>query len=342
MGFRHDFFGHFRLFLFFDALNPAQCWKADLPPIVTNDPYVILETYTDQAPDLYREYYGIGPAIEKAREADILIVGNSKPYFGFQNHAVQEFEKKTGHRVYNLSIPNGDKLAMTQKLIERHHLRPALLIVNENHFFGPGVSPYTEETLRMGYLQALSRIFEIDSSWFFRSHLHHWLPRLGLGKLFGPIPIVTCRSLYNGCLCMENFEKSLVPVADKRFSEEELTIEEFNNAMAFKKEMEDQGTQMVLTSVPYGTDDVDHLDKWIKDPERRKWIAQAVSGYERIDQMAKKLGLPCITTRDEGLFTFDGIHLDEPSAEKFANSFFIALQKNPVFQKFQKQVSTEQ
>ena len=96
--------------------------------------------------------------------------------------------------------------------------------------------------------------------------------------------------------------------------------------------MADRGIQIILTSVPYGTDDLGRLDQWIKDPEKRILVSNAVEPYERIDHTAQLLGLPLVVPAGAGLFVFDGRHLDEKSASKYAGLFFSEFLQRPEVQ----------
>ena len=301
---------------------PSLGWQGSLPPVPPNDRYVITEAYSDSATDLYTLYYNIGSAMDAARKADILIVGNSKPFFAFRNPALLEFSRRTSWKVFNLAMPCGSDLNSARALIERFHLRPQVLIVAENHFFNPVVSPYDRDTMAMGPLRARFLVFEENIAWPFRATLHRFFPRFDLGRLFGPEPVVLYRSLQNGCLSMENFSHYPVPVGEKDPVEEKLSAEEFKIAMEFRKQMESQGTRILLTSIPCGTDEADHLDRWVSDPEKRRVIAKAEETYEKADQAAARLGLPCLEPEVKGLFTFDGRHLDGKSAEKFTAVFW--------------------
>jgi hypothetical protein len=318
--------------LVFQSCFPTEAWKGSLPTVAQDDHYLVLEAYNDQAFDLYQLYYGIGNSMQSAQKADVLILGNSKPFFAFRNEAVKTFTQKTGIKIFNLAGSYGDNLALAKAFIKKYHLSPKILVINENHFFSTALSPYGEETLKMGYWQALVKTFEHHISWFLRSNLHKVFPRFALGKIYGSTPVVEYRSTGTGCLALENFMQdyagSLVPVAHQKIKEEILSPTERDIALKFKKEMGAQGTRIVLTSVPYGTDDKDHLEKWIQDPERRILVAKAEEPYEKIDRTAETLGLPLITVDTAGMVTFDGRHLDEASASRFTDLFFDKFLKN--------------
>jgi hypothetical protein len=218
---------------------------------------------------------------------------------------------------------------MARHYIEHFHLSPSVLIINENHFFTSGLSPYGDETIKMGYWQALTRIVEHDISWFLRVQSHQFFPRFGLGKIYGSVPVVEYRSIQTGCLVMENFKEDLVPAAVRDSGEEVLSVEELQTAVKFKKEMEARGIKIILTSVPYGTDEMKDLGRWIKDPEERMLVSGAEEPYEKVDLAAKRLKIPLIEIGSKDLETFDGRHLDEKSGLAFTRLFFDQFLKRP-------------
>jgi hypothetical protein len=311
---------------------PSESWAGILPSVAKDDSYVVMESNSDQAYDLYETYYGVGNSSQAAQKADVLILGNSKPFFAFRNQAVRAFTDKTGIKVFNLSVPYWDGLGMARAFIDRLHLSPSIIVIDENHFFVSALSPYGQETIQMGYWQALVRIFEHEVSWFLRSELHQLFPRLGLGKIYGNVPVVLFRSVKTGCLAMGNHDEGIVPVAQHAVDQEMLSSDELKNAVQFTKEMESRGIKIILTSVPYGTDDMDHLEKWIKGAEKRELVSKSEKPYERVDLTARLLGLPLIVVNPAGMETFDGSHLDEKSGIKFSNLFFNELLKRPEVQ----------
>ncbi|HXL73393.1 MAG TPA: hypothetical protein VN963_07185, partial [bacterium] len=318
--------------LLFHQYFPAESWAGNLPAVAKDNSYVVMESNSDQAYDLYELYYGIGNFVKEAQKADVLILGNSKPFFAFRSESVRVFIDKTGIKVFNLSVPYGDGYGMAKAFIDRLHLSPSVIIIDENHFFGSALSPYGNETIKMGYWQALVRVAEHDISWFLRSELHQLFPRLGLGKIYGSVPGVLLRSIQTGCLAMGNYDENLVPVASHDYGQESLSPDELKNAVQFTKEMKGRGIKIILTSVPYGTDDMDHLDKWIRDPEKRILVSRAEEHYEKVDETARILGLPLIVINSDGMETFDGRHLDEKSGLKFSNLFFDGFLKRPEIQ----------
>ena len=83
---------------------------------------------------------------------------------------------------------------------------------------------------------------------------------------------------------------------------------------------------------------MDHLEKWIADPERRALVGLAEEPYEKIDEAARQLRLPLIAVNSTGMVTFDGRHLDEKSASQFMKLFFEQFFKRPEVQSLLKAI----
>ncbi len=308
----------------------GEAWNGKMPTPCTDDPYMVMEAFSDEAYDLYSMYYDIGELMKRAKKADVLILGSSHPFFAFRNKAVHKAANKTGIAFLGLCL--GPDWAMDEYLIDHYHLSPSIIIIDENHFFGNIDSGYRDETVQLGYLRAFLKVKESEMTWFLKPILHRIFPRFGLGKIYGSVPVVMYRSVKTGCLDVENFEQNLVPVARHAVGEELLEPYELNNALQFVKDMRERGIQIILTSVPYSTDELNHLDKWVKDPEKRIMISLAEGHYTRVDLTARALGLPLIEVDPDGMFTLDGRHLDEKSGMKFSQLFFDQFLKRPEVQ----------
>src|SRR5688500_11025885 len=80
--------------------------------------------------------YGLEPAaIDAARRADAIVVGDSRAQFAFSTDAVHRYF--TGRRAahYLLGMGYGSTSPYAYELLRRHGLRPRVLIVNAEPFF---------------------------------------------------------------------------------------------------------------------------------------------------------------------------------------------------------------
>jgi len=320
--------------------SQAKAWQQayDLQPVVGQE-YAVNEVDSDHF-DIYDIlYYGLDGAIDQARGADILFLGNSRMLFALRDEAVENFSRSSGLKVFNLCFPANDGMMMAYDTLVRHQLKPALVVVNENYFFNRGISPYGVETLREGRWQAGMKVMEHGISWKARLWLHRWFPRLNLGQLYGSLPNITVQSLQNGCLVAETFSfgKPEIVLKDSGL-EEEPSPEEIETARWFRDQLRKMGISMVLTNIPYDVDSyvqsreaASSFGALLKAPENAKPFARA-------NRLAALLGVPLVAPVLADLKTIDGSHLTEKSAARFSEAFFKGLMRCPEVQNLSRKV----
>lgn len=307
-------------YLLSPSLGPDHAWLGGMPE---PGDYVVDELDSDHF-DIYDDlYYGLGRSVDNARKADVLLLGNSRTLFAFREDSVEAFCRQTGLRVFNLCFPANDGMVMAYEAILRNDLRPAFVVVNENQFFTLARSPYGADTAQVGRAGAWMRVWEHRLSWEVRRQLHRLFPRFGFGDIYSARPNVTYQSTGDGCLVYENFSvgrQSYAIQAEKGASD--LPEDELRLARKFKESLEERGTRLVLTDIPYDMESYvrarklsDSLGALILAPENLKPFHKAV-------KLARELKVPLVEPPLEGLRTLDGSHLTGDSARKFADGFF--------------------
>jgi hypothetical protein len=303
-------------------MGTGRVWRGEMAPFPEKG--CILNQIDSDHFDVYDElYYGIGPAVENARKADILLLGNSRVLFAFRAPSVRAFEARTGLRVFNLCFPANDGLVMAWEAIRRNGLRPAVVVVNENQFFNRGISPYGVETLQEGRWGAFSRVAEDRMSWDSQLALHRILPRFGFGNFYPAVPAVTYQSSLDGCLLFENFSRSRrsYPIRETGALDEP-SAGEAELAEKFKAFLESRGARMVLTDIPYD------METYVREggaPEGMGALYLApenLKPFRKAVKLSRETGVPLVEPSLEGLRTLDGSHLTAESAERFARGFF--------------------
>ena len=86
-------------------------------------------------------------ALAAAKRADILFLGNSRMEYAFSNEVLDRFSKQTGYSHYTLGFA-GEGARFIESLIERHDLRPKVVVINLDgaEFF---YSPPMPDALRL-------------------------------------------------------------------------------------------------------------------------------------------------------------------------------------------------
>jgi hypothetical protein len=284
---------------------------------------ILTETDSDQFPIYDTLYYGLGDAIDNAKKADVLLLGNSRVLSGFREKAVQEASARSGLKFFNLCYPANDGMVMAYQTILKHDLHPKIVIINETNFFNWGISPFGKDTTSLGAWRAWVRVWEDRISWTVRAQLHRFLPRFGWGKTYRVQPPFQYQSVEDGCLCLDNqlSNQKTYTVNDPKLSEDP-TAEEIAAAKMFRDEMAKRGTAVVLTDIPFDR------EPFLRDNENKSSFGALMKlpensqPFQRADKLAKLLGVPLIAPAVVGLRTTDGSHLDEASGDKFAQAFF--------------------
>jgi hypothetical protein len=114
-------------------------WAMRVLPCPTPPPGAFLaycrdETYGDFEHGAF--LYGLEPeAVRHAQRADVLVIGDSRAQFGFSTAAVRRYFAGRNVAYYLLGMGYGSTSGYARALVQRHAMRPRVLIVNASPFF---------------------------------------------------------------------------------------------------------------------------------------------------------------------------------------------------------------
>jgi hypothetical protein len=155
----------------------------DLPPAYAfSDPEDWYIAYDEFGLDHYILYHGFGESIRYAREADVLLVGNSQVAYGFSKSVLKEGQLTTGLKFYNLGFGYDERSKFALALIEKHDLRPQIVVANAllisgASFFNTQASEFGQKVMESSRWEVWKTIWEWSLSWRVRqSALIEWLP----------------------------------------------------------------------------------------------------------------------------------------------------------------------
>lgn len=246
-------------------------------------------------------YHGIGPSIGHARQADILLFGNSRQQTGLREEVIAAQASNLGLKAFTIATGHADKTRFALELIRRHDLKPSVVVASGGPFvFTEGLSPWAREVMAMSHWEAVKFFRERSAAWAVKSRLHRYLPRL---DFFNPGPRyawIHYRSEETGW-----WRNAIEPPghyavsmqAERRSYRHTLPL-----ARELKQELDARGALLVLTMVPY-------LD--------------TRSGH--LAYLARELDVPYILPSFTGLYTADGSHLDRTSALRISTDFWQAF-----------------
>jgi hypothetical protein len=107
--------------------------------------------------------HDIGQSISALQHADVVIVGSSIAAFAIDGNLMRsELTDKFGLRFYNLSFVGISSGAFTREIIERHHIRPKLWIINADD--GGGAGNFFGESLQRSFSANVKTIAATEHS----------------------------------------------------------------------------------------------------------------------------------------------------------------------------------
>lgn len=243
-------------------------------------------------------YHGIGPSIENARKADILLVGNSRTQLGLREQVIHEEAKKLGLKVFTLAVGHADKLSFALEIIRKHDLKPRILIANGSpNVFKKGFSSWAKKVLAMSYWEAQKLFWERSAAWQVKSLLHHYLPHLDFIRKRGFYRWIHYRSEETGWWKNAVEAKGNYPI--RTVSESKNYRSTLPLARELKNEMDGRNTFLVTTIVPFGRTQSGHLP-----------------------YLSKKLDIPYVLPSFDNMQTADGSHLNQVSALTYSKRFW--------------------
>jgi hypothetical protein len=236
------------------------------------------------------------PSLENAANADVLFLGNSKIQIALSNQPTEDWFSAAKARYYLMGFSYSENMVFNEFLLRKMHPRASVFVINVDDFFSREETPTAQSVLHDS--GAESRY-----EWKRFSQIIHW-------RVCGRFPAL-CGKRYVVFRSRETGAYYRIPQAEPvkpenaaiydRSVDEARVKESTANAIDFLKQFA-QGKCVILTDVPY--------------PHGRTIEAEAI---------AKGVGLPLVTPENlEGLYTSDGLHLDQVSADRWARGFFAA------------------
>jgi hypothetical protein len=239
--------------------------------------------------------FGLEPAaIDAATNAEVIFIGNSRMQLGFSTAATANWFSPSTTRYFLLGFSHYVNIAFEAPLLRKLSPRAQVYVINADRFFEQTLSPLAAQVMQ-------------DSSARNRyEHKRLWQPahRLMCAKLpvFCGNEYVIFRSRSTGAWQVAGGHIKNVPVSyDGPIDQTDSVAAYAAAADAFLSSLPVDRACVILTLVPYVQTDVG--------------TAQAVAAV---------LKIPLVAPQPEGLNTFDGGHLDRPSAERWSAAFFEA------------------
>ena len=232
------------------------------------------------------------------RQADVLLMGNSRLMFALRGEALRQYFTARGLRPFALGFGHEEQHRFPQALLTRHGLRPKVVLANVDNFFGGVTSPWGERVLSDTRFDARKTQFEASASHAVRRALHRVVPHVP-DLVAGQREFVIYRSERDGSwfIATDFGEGSRM----RGFYRGRDIVRPHNLELArgFKEAVEAAGARLVFILVPAPDVSLSHAS-----------------------QLAEMVGVPLVAPDVDGLRTMDGSHLTDESAARYAAVFF--------------------
>lgn len=253
-------------------------------------------------------YESIGPSMDHARKAQVIILGHSQVLFAFHGPLMESFGRRHGVRFFHLGLLSETGGRFYLDIMDRHRLRPQMVIVQLDYAGRPAflydeVTVYGKSVMNRGPLERrLSHLMDVHVRWW-----------MGAGEK-RPIQRVLYRGETNGFLRADHwsgFGSAGTPIETTGMGCPDVKPEDITLAARLKETFAKWNATMVLTVAP-----------------------SVVSCPDVSRKIAATIGVPFIAVEDKGMESFDGgYHLNEKGARLFTERFLSNFERLTIFPK---------
>jgi hypothetical protein len=238
--------------------------------------------------------FDLEPSVQQfARDADVLFLGNSRLQVAFSTAATADWFSAASARYYLMGFTYFENMIFTERLLLKIRPRAKVYVINVDDFFD---TSETQPVKTILHDPEARKRYETKRVW---QRVHEPICKR-FAALCG-VKWVIFRSRETGAYYMEGAaEQKITPVSYHQIINQDV-VERYDTSAAidFLSHVT-QGKCVILTMVPFvGTE-----------------IGNA-------NTVAASVGTKLVTPEiPEGLQTFDGSHLDQPSAQRWSQAFF--------------------
>jgi hypothetical protein len=243
--------------------------------------------------------YGIDEEmLDNLKQADVLLVGNSRLMFALRGPALRQYFVTRGLRPFALGFGHEEQHRFPLEVMRRHGLRPKVVIANVDNFFGGITSSWGQRVLRDTTFEAWKVRGEANVSHLVRRTLHRVVPHVP-DLWDGEREFVIYRSERDGAWFIATRFGRGSRLQEFYRGHDIVRPHNLELALAFKEAVEASGARLVFTLVPGRDVSLTHAQ-----------------------MLADMVGVPLVAPEVPDLRTMDGSHLTDESAARYASVFF--------------------
>ena len=239
--------------------------------------------------------FGLEPSVRGyVRDADVLFLGNSRLQFAFSTTATADWFSAASAHYYLLGFLYFENITFAEELLRTIRPRARVFVINVDDFFDRSESPPVKTIF---HDPEARHKYEAKQLW---QRIHQPICKT-FDRLCGT-KFVIFRSRETGAYYTEGTAQlTIAPVSYDQIVSKDVVHSNVATAIEFLSHFA-QGKCVILTSVPF--------------------VGTKIGNASAI---ANGIGAKLVTPELlEGLQTFDGFHLDQPSAERWSQAFFLA------------------
>lgn len=241
-------------------------------------------------------WFGLEPPAQTfARNADVLFLGNSRLQFAFSTSATADWFSAASARYYLLGFSYFENVIFVEPLLRKIRSRAMVYVINVDDFFERTESPPVKTIL---HDRAARTLYETKREW---QSVHERVCEMV--PAFCRHEATIFRSRETGAYSRSGHfsRESITPVSYDQGISEDVVKRDTEAAIDFVSRLPVPKKCVILTQT-----------------------ATVGTKIGNANAIAAALGNALVAPEIPGLQTFDGSHLDRPSAERWSQAFFQA------------------
>lgn len=279
-------------------LSPLTAEDAAHIPGVQGNADDLFFAYCDDLGEVDHDifYHDIGGLAQGIKDADMLVIGNSRALYGFIPEVLQPYGEARGMKIFNASMGFGEGIRFFMHFIKQHDLRHKLLVVDAETF-NNDASAQGLRSVNTHPVVALQSVVRKTLLWDL-----HLLTKKWLDKAIYDESVVWYRSRRTGGLYRTEPAAANAVEQGGDGPDVHLGRADRRRIDDFKRLCRERDLRVVLAFVPYVA--------------KRRAFAELVADYS---------GWPACYVSGQGLMLWDRVHLVRESGAEFTRRFLRCL-----------------